>query len=197
MSEGNLFDLTGKTAIVTGGGRGLGKAIAIGLAGAGADVVVASRKVENCEAVAREIEASGRRALAVGCHVGPHRPDRRARRHGVRGVRAGRHRGEQRGDVAGHAARGVEPRAVPEDLRHQHARPDVARVALRGTHARTRRRRDHQRRDHRRVPSGCRARPVLLVEGRAARADARDGQGMGRPGVCGSTRSRPDRSSPT
>ena len=70
MSEGNLFDLSGKTAIVTGGGRGLGKAIAIGLAGAGADVVVASRKVENCEAVAAEIAATGRRALAVGCHVG-------------------------------------------------------------------------------------------------------------------------------
>ncbi len=66
----DLFDLTGKTAIVTGGGRGLGKAIALGLAGAGADVVVASRKVENCEAAAKEIEALGRRALAVGCHVG-------------------------------------------------------------------------------------------------------------------------------
>jgi NAD(P)-dependent dehydrogenase (short-subunit alcohol dehydrogenase family) len=70
MSDGNLFDLTGKTAIVTGGGRGLGKAIALGYAAAGADVVVASRKVENCEAAAREIEALGRRALAVGCHVG-------------------------------------------------------------------------------------------------------------------------------
>ena len=70
MSQQNLFELTGKTAIVTGGGRGLGKAIALGFATAGADVVVASRKVENCEAAAREIEALGRRALAVGCHVG-------------------------------------------------------------------------------------------------------------------------------
>ncbi len=70
MTDGNLFDLTGKTAIVTGGGRGLGKAVALGFAQAGADVVVASRKLENCEATAREIEASGRRALAVGCHVG-------------------------------------------------------------------------------------------------------------------------------
>ena len=111
MSEGNLFDLTGKTAIVTGGGRGLGKAIALGFAGAGADVVVASRKVENCEAVAREIEAMGRRALAVGCHVGPHRSDRRARRRRVRRVRPGRHRREQRGDVAGDAARGIESRS--------------------------------------------------------------------------------------
>src|SRR6478672_6440747 len=73
MSEPNLFDLTGKVAIVTGGGRGLGKAIALGLAGAGADVVVASRKIDNCEEAAREIEAMGRRALAVACHLG--RPD--------------------------------------------------------------------------------------------------------------------------
>src|SRR5690349_18958187 len=73
MSNANLFDLTGKVAIVTGGGRGLGKAIALGLAGAGSDVIVASRKVDNCEAAAGEIEALGRRALAVGCHLG--RPD--------------------------------------------------------------------------------------------------------------------------
>src|ERR1700680_1280531 len=70
MSRGNLFDLTGKTAIVTGGGRGLGKAIALGFAGAGADVVVASRKIENCEAVARAVDATGRRGLAVACHGG-------------------------------------------------------------------------------------------------------------------------------
>jgi NAD(P)-dependent dehydrogenase (short-subunit alcohol dehydrogenase family) len=70
MAPENLFDLSGKVAIVTGGGRGLGKAIALGLAGAGADIVVASRKVENCEAVASEIGALGRRAIAVGCHVG-------------------------------------------------------------------------------------------------------------------------------
>jgi NAD(P)-dependent dehydrogenase (short-subunit alcohol dehydrogenase family) len=73
VPDGNLFALTAKTAVVTGGGRGLGKAIALGLAGAGADVVVASRKVENCESVAREIQAHGRRALAVACHIG--RPD--------------------------------------------------------------------------------------------------------------------------
>jgi NAD(P)-dependent dehydrogenase (short-subunit alcohol dehydrogenase family) len=73
MSQPNLFDLTGKVAIVTGGGRGLGRAIALGYADAGADVIVASRKLENCRDAAREIEAKGRRALAVGCHVG--RPD--------------------------------------------------------------------------------------------------------------------------
>jgi NAD(P)-dependent dehydrogenase (short-subunit alcohol dehydrogenase family) len=63
-------DLAGKVAIVTGGSRGLGRAIATGFARAGADVVVASRKLDRCEEVAREIEAAGRRALAVATHVG-------------------------------------------------------------------------------------------------------------------------------
>jgi NAD(P)-dependent dehydrogenase (short-subunit alcohol dehydrogenase family) len=66
-----LFDLAGKVAIVTGGSRGIGRAVAEGLAAAGADVVVASRKLDNCESAAREIEAAtGRRALPVACHVG-------------------------------------------------------------------------------------------------------------------------------
>ncbi|MEE2056857.1 SDR family NAD(P)-dependent oxidoreductase [Rhodococcus artemisiae] len=67
----SLHDLTGKTAIVTGGSRGIGRAIAQILAEAGADVVIASRKLDSCELAAKEIEAStGRRALAVACHVG-------------------------------------------------------------------------------------------------------------------------------
>jgi NAD(P)-dependent dehydrogenase (short-subunit alcohol dehydrogenase family) len=65
-----LFDLTGRIAIVTGASRGLGKEIALGLARAGADVVVASRTLSDCEAVAGEIEALGRRALAVACDMG-------------------------------------------------------------------------------------------------------------------------------
>jgi NAD(P)-dependent dehydrogenase (short-subunit alcohol dehydrogenase family) len=64
------FRLDGKVALVTGGSKGLGRAIAHGFAEAGADVVVASRKSEACEEVATEIRALGRRALAVGCHVG-------------------------------------------------------------------------------------------------------------------------------
>lgn len=65
-----LFDMTGKVALVTGGSRGLGREMVLGFAAAGADVVIASRRIEACEAVAREVEALGRRALAVAAHVG-------------------------------------------------------------------------------------------------------------------------------
>lgn len=63
------FRLTGKVAIVTGGSRGLGKAIALGLANAGADIVVSSRTLSACEMVAAEIEALGRKALPVACDM--------------------------------------------------------------------------------------------------------------------------------
>jgi NAD(P)-dependent dehydrogenase (short-subunit alcohol dehydrogenase family) len=68
---GALFDLTGKVALVTGGSRGLGREMVLAFARAGADVVIASRKLDNCKALAEEVEAScGRRALPVACHVG-------------------------------------------------------------------------------------------------------------------------------
>lgn len=63
------IDLSGKVALVTGGSRGLGKAISLGLADAGADIIIASRKIENCENVAAEVEAKGRQALAVAAHT--------------------------------------------------------------------------------------------------------------------------------
>lgn len=67
----DLHDLTGKVAIVTGGSRGLGRAIAQTLAEAGADVVIASRKLVACEAAAAEIRAStGTKPAAIACHVG-------------------------------------------------------------------------------------------------------------------------------
>jgi NAD(P)-dependent dehydrogenase (short-subunit alcohol dehydrogenase family) len=65
-----LFDFTGKVVLVTGGSRGLGLAMVRGFAARGADVVIASRKIENCEAAAREVEALGRRALPFACHAG-------------------------------------------------------------------------------------------------------------------------------
>jgi NAD(P)-dependent dehydrogenase (short-subunit alcohol dehydrogenase family) len=64
------FDMTGRVAIVTGGSRGIGRAVAGGFAAMGARVVVASRKAEACERAAEEITAQGGTALAVPTHVG-------------------------------------------------------------------------------------------------------------------------------
>jgi NAD(P)-dependent dehydrogenase (short-subunit alcohol dehydrogenase family) len=64
------FRCDDKVVVVTGGSKGLGRAMAHGFADMGADVVVASRKLGPCEEVAAEIRAKGRRALAVACHVG-------------------------------------------------------------------------------------------------------------------------------
>ena len=66
----NLFDFSGKVALITGGSRGLGREMALAMAERGADVVVTSRKADACEAVAKDIEAMGRQAMAYGCHVG-------------------------------------------------------------------------------------------------------------------------------
>jgi len=67
------FSLEGKVAVITGASRGIGRAIGLRLAGAGAKVVVSSRRLENVQAVADEIEAAGGEALAIQAHVG--RPD--------------------------------------------------------------------------------------------------------------------------
>jgi NAD(P)-dependent dehydrogenase (short-subunit alcohol dehydrogenase family) len=65
-----LFDFTGKVALVTGGSRGLGYQIVKALAERGADVIISSRKLDACEAVAAECRALGRRALAIAAHAG-------------------------------------------------------------------------------------------------------------------------------
>jgi len=66
----SLFDMTGKTAVVTGSTKGIGRAIASALAEAGARVVISSRKQEACDAVAAEIRTKGHDASAVACHIG-------------------------------------------------------------------------------------------------------------------------------
>jgi NAD(P)-dependent dehydrogenase (short-subunit alcohol dehydrogenase family) len=70
MSTTPTLSAEGKVVVITGASKGLGRAMALGFAEAGADVVVSSRKVEACEEVAAEIRAMGRRAVAVRCHVG-------------------------------------------------------------------------------------------------------------------------------
>jgi NAD(P)-dependent dehydrogenase (short-subunit alcohol dehydrogenase family) len=65
----NLFDLTGKTALITGSSRGIGRAIAERFAEHGANVVVSSRKLPACEEVVRQIQDRGGKAVAVACNV--------------------------------------------------------------------------------------------------------------------------------
>jgi NAD(P)-dependent dehydrogenase (short-subunit alcohol dehydrogenase family) len=69
MNTLDLFRLDGKTAIVTGGGRGLGEYIAQALSDAGANVVLCSRKADACEQVKHEIEEKGGKALALACDI--------------------------------------------------------------------------------------------------------------------------------
>ncbi|SVC71554.1 uncharacterized protein METZ01_LOCUS324408 [marine metagenome] len=64
----NLFDLTGKVAIVTGSSRGIGRATAEAMAAHGAKVVVSSRKADKCEEVAEEIKNNGGEAIVIPCH---------------------------------------------------------------------------------------------------------------------------------
>jgi NAD(P)-dependent dehydrogenase (short-subunit alcohol dehydrogenase family) len=63
------FDLSGRVALVTGAGRGIGEACALGLAEAGADLVLVSRSARELQAVAERVEASGRRAVVAPCDV--------------------------------------------------------------------------------------------------------------------------------
>jgi NAD(P)-dependent dehydrogenase (short-subunit alcohol dehydrogenase family) len=66
----NLFDLTGKIALVSGASRGIGAAIAKLLAQQGAHTIVSSRRQADCEAVVEDIVADGGSATALACHIG-------------------------------------------------------------------------------------------------------------------------------
>jgi len=70
MDIRDRFDLSGRVAVITGGTRGLGLAIARGFAQAGAEIVVVSRKADACDEVASALRAEGGKAVACACHVG-------------------------------------------------------------------------------------------------------------------------------
>lgn len=70
MTPDPLLDFTGKVILVTGGSRGLGYQMVKAFAERGADVIIASRKIEACEAIAKECQALGRKAFAFAAHVG-------------------------------------------------------------------------------------------------------------------------------
>lgn len=71
MDIAKLYSLEGKVALVTGGSRGLGREMVLAFASAGADVIIASRKLDACEQLAEVVvRETGRRALPVACHVG-------------------------------------------------------------------------------------------------------------------------------
>jgi len=70
MNEATLFDMTDKVAVVTGGSRGIGRAVCERMAQHGAKVVVSSRKVEDCQVVVDQIVERGGEAMAIACNIG-------------------------------------------------------------------------------------------------------------------------------
>ncbi|MEE1544731.1 MAG: SDR family NAD(P)-dependent oxidoreductase, partial [Alphaproteobacteria bacterium] len=69
INSSKLFDLSGQVAVITGSTRGIGKAIAEAMASAGAKVVISSRKIDACDAVAAEVNKDGGEAIAIPCNI--------------------------------------------------------------------------------------------------------------------------------
>ncbi len=125
------FDVRGRVAIVTGGGRGIGRALSEGLAAAGAPVVVASRSRDVCEETVATIEAAGGTALARRGRRDGARGTRRARRRDHRRVRPPRHPREQRGDPQAAPHREGHRRRVRRDLPREREGSGVPRHSAR------------------------------------------------------------------
>jgi len=70
VTPAEMFDLSGRVAVVTGASRGIGESIARTLAASGAHVIVSSRRQDGCEAVAASIRQDGGKATAIACHIG-------------------------------------------------------------------------------------------------------------------------------
>ena len=159
---------------MTGGTRGLGRAIVRTLAQAGADVVVSSRKQEACEEAAAEVRRAGPTRARARLPRRPVGRDRPARRRGVRRVRPHRRARQQRragADLPESAGR--DGGAVGQDDRREPQRPVPADVARRRADVRGRRRLDHQHQLDRRRPADARHPPVRRREGRPERAHRR------------------------
>ena len=169
----------------------------LAFAAAGADVVIASRKLDNCEALAEEVEATGRRALPVACHVG-HWDEcdalaERAYEHfGRVDILVNNAGMSPLAPSSAETSRGAVRQGDRGEL--QGAVPAVR--ADRAADVRRGRRLDHQRLVERRAVPRAAVRALRGREGGAQRAHQRSSRASSRP-RCGSTRCRPGRSSPT
>ena len=167
------FDFTGKVAVVTGGSRGLGREMVLALARCGADVVIASRKLDSCEELAQRGRERDRPACPAG--VGARRAMGRlrpARRRSGRGVRPDRRADQQRRDGAAVPAAERRQRGpVRQGHRREPQGAVPPRRAGRGTDAGRRRRYDRQHQQHRRGPPDDDGSPLRRGEGRAQHVD--------------------------